>query len=64
MMNDFKLSSIAPNCWQIGSTRTCYQILIKLDFISFYKSLDFLGPLLISIEDQMNFQMVMCLMVC
>ena len=60
-MNDFKLSSIAPKCWQIRRTWTCYQILVKLGFISFYRSLDFLGHLLIFIEDQMNFQTVMCL---
>ena len=60
-MNDFKFSSIAPNCWQIRKTGTCYHILVKVGFVSFYRSMDFLGPLLIFIEDQMNFQTVMCL---
>ena len=61
MMNTFKFSSIAPNCRQIQKTGTCYHILVKVDFVSFYRSMDFLGSLLIFIEDQMNFQTVMCL---
>ena len=60
-MNTFKFSSIAPNCRQIQKTGTCYHILVKVDFVSFYRSMDFLGSLLIFIEDQMNFQTVMCL---